>query len=221
MPHTVKILHTEYITPDVKRFSVQRPADYDFTPGQATDVAINKPGWTDQLRPFTFTSLPSARNLEFIIKIYEKHDGVTKQLALLHAGDELLLHDVFGTIQYKGPGFFIAGGAGVTPFIAILRNLHHKEKLRGNTLLVSNRTATDVILDEEFTKMLGKHFLKVFTRDHVIGYRERRIDRDTLITLVENFDKHFYVCGPDEFVKDINGMLTSLGATSESLVFEQ
>lgn len=221
MPHTVKILHTEYITPDVKRFSVQRPADYDFTPGQATDVAINKPGWTDQLRPFTFTGLPSARNLEFIIKIYEKHDGVTKQLALLHAGDELLLHDVFGTIQYKGPGFFIAGGAGVTPFIAILRNLHHKEKLRGNTLLVSNRTATDVILDEEFTKMLGKHFLKVFTRDHVIGYRERRIDRDTLITLVENFDKHFYVCGPDEFVKDINGMLTSLGATSESLVFEQ
>ncbi len=108
MPHTVKILHTEYITPDVKRFSVQRPADYDFTPGQATDVAINKPGWTDQLRPFTFTGLPSGRNLEFIIKIYEKHDGVTKQLALLHAGDELLLHDVFGTIQYKGPDIAIA-----------------------------------------------------------------------------------------------------------------
>lgn len=221
MPHTAKILHTEYITPDVKRFSVQRPAHYDFVPGQATDVAINKPGWTDQRRPFTFTSLPSARNLELIIKIYEKHDGVTKQLALLHAGDELLLHEVYGTIQYKGPGFFIAGGAGVTPFIAILRTLHHKEKLRGHTLLVSNRTATDVILDDEFTKLLGKHFLKVFTRDHVIGFREKRIDRDTLITLVQDFDQHFYVCGPDDFVKDINGLLTSLGATSESLVFEQ
>lgn len=221
MPHTAKILHTEYITPDVKRFSVQRPAHYDFVPGQATDVAINKPGWTDQRRPFTFTSLPSARNLELIIKIYEKHDGVTKQLALLHAGDELLLHEVYGTIQYKGPGFFIAGGAGVTPFIAILRTLHHKEKLRGHTLLVSNRTATDVILDDEFTKLLGKHFLKVFTRDHVIGFREKRIDRDTLITLVQDFDQHFYVCGPDDFVKDINGMLTSLGAASESLVFEQ
>jgi len=142
-------------------------------------------------------------------------------LGLLHTGDELLLHDVFGAIQYKGPGFFIAGGAGVTPFIAILRHLHEKKQLRGNTLLVSNRTADDVILDDEFTKLLGKRFLKVFTRQHVIGFHERRIDRDTLITLVQNFDQHFYVCGPDDFVKDMNAMLLTLGAKSESLVFEQ
>ncbi|MBK6752692.1 MAG: flavodoxin reductase [Flavobacteriales bacterium] len=219
--HKVSILHTEFITPNVKRFTLERPAGYAFEPGQAADVAINKPGWEEQRRPFTFTSLPGAKRLELIIKIYEKHDGVTKQLGLLHTGDELLLHDVFGAIQYKGPGFFIAGGAGVTPFIAILRHLHEKKQLRGNTLLVSNRTADDVILDDEFTKLLGKRFLKVFTRQHVIGFHERRIDRDTLITLVQNFDQHFYVCGPDDFVRDINAMLLTLGAKSESLVFEQ
>lgn len=219
--HTVKILHTEFITPDVKRFTVERPAGYTFEPGQATDVAVNKPGWTEQLRPFTFTNLPSSKRVEFSIKIYEARNGVTKQLGLLHAGDELLLHDVFGAITYKGPGFFIAGGAGVTPFIAILRYLHHEEKLHGNTLLVSNKTANDVILDDEFTKMLGKRFLKVFTRQHVIGFRERRIDRDTLVTLVQDFDQHFYVCGPDDFVKGINSILSGLGAKSESLVFEQ
>jgi ferredoxin-NADP reductase len=219
--HIVKILHTEFITPDVKRFSVERPAGYAFEPGQATDVAVNKPEWRDQLRPFTFTSLPASKRLEFTIKIYEGRGGVTKQLGLLHAGDEIVLHDVFGAIKYEGPGFFIAAGAGVTPFIAILRDLERKDRLRGNTLLVSNKTATDVILDDEFTKMLGKHFLKVFTRQHVIGFRERRIDRDTLITLVQDFDRHFYVCGPDDFVKDINAMLLSLGAKSESLVFER
>ena len=152
--------------------------------------------------------------------IRDRHDGLTKQLALLHTGDELLLHDVFGAITYKGPGFFIAGGAGVTPFVAILRDLHERNQLRGNTLLVSNRTATDVILDDEFTKLLGKRFLKVFTRQNVIGYHERRIDRDTLVTLVQDFDQHFYVCGPEEFVTDINALLLGLGAKSESLVFE-
>lgn len=221
MPHVVKILDTKYITPDVKRFVVQRPEGLVFTPGQAVDVAINKEGWRDQLRPFTFTNLPSAKRLEFTIKIYEKHHGVTEQLSLLHEGDELLLHDVFGAIQYKGPGFFIAGGAGVTPFIAILRDLHHRRLLKGNTLLVSNRTATDVILEDEFSRMLGKHFIKVFTRQHVIGFHERRIDRDTLITLVQDFDQRFYVCGPDDFVKDITAMLTSLGVQPDSLVVEQ
>lgn len=219
--HVVKILRTEFITPDVKRLTVERPKGYTFVPGQATDVAINAEGWRDKLRPFTFTSLTTARHLEFIIKIYAERDGVTKRIGLLHAGDELLLHEVFGAITYKGPGFFLAAGTGVTPFISILRDLHAHKTLKGCTLLVSNRTAHDVILEEELLKMLGKHFLRIFTRQNVIGFRERRIDRDTLVTLVQNFDQHFYVCGPSAFVTDINAMLLSLGASSESLVFEQ
>jgi len=41
-----------------------------------------------------------------------------------------------------------------------------------------------------------------------------------LVTLVQDFDQHFYVCGPEEFVTDINALLLGLGAKSESLVFE-
>lgn len=219
--NVVRILHTEFITPDVKRFTLERPAGHTFVPGQATDVSIDQPGWADKLRPFTFTNLPHARRLELIVKIYADHDGVTKRMGSLHAGDALILHDVFGAITYQGPGFFIAAGAGVTPFIAILRDLAHRDLLRGNTLLVTNRTATDVILDEELTRMLGRNFLKVFTRQHVIGFRERRIDRDMLVTLVQDFDQKFYVCGPDDLVQEMNGMLLELGARSESLVFER
>lgn len=220
-PQVVKILRTAYITPDVKQFTVERPPRFKFEPGQATMVAINKPGWTKKKRPFTFTNHRTARKLEFIVKIYPGHNGVTKEMALLRKGDELLLHEVFGAITYQGPGFFIAGGAGVTPFVSILRDLQRKKQLKGNTLLVSNRTAMDVILDEEFTHMLGRNFLKVFTRQNVIGFRERRIDRDILIALVQDFDQHFYVCGSQDFVSHINGMLLELGAKSEWLVFEQ
>ena len=120
--HIVKILETEYVTHNVKRFKLSKPDSYKFKPGQATDIVINLPGWKEERRPFTFTGLNDWDTLEFTIKIYNDHNGVTNELGKLHAGDELILHDVFGAINYKGEGVFIAGGAGVTPFIAISGN---------------------------------------------------------------------------------------------------
>lgn len=185
-------------------------------------MAIDLPGWTEKRRPFTFTCLPTAKKLEFIIKIYDDHDGVTRRMGLMHAGDALILHEPFGAITYQGPGYVIAGGTGVTPFIAILRQLHQLHATKGCTLLLTNRTVDDVILDGELTRILGeRHFLKVFTRQGVIGFKERRIARDLLVTLVQDFDQKFHVCGPEDLVKDINALLLELGASAQSLVFER
>lgn len=41
----------------------------------------------------------------------------------------LILHEVFGTISYQGEGLFIAGGAGVTPFISLFRSLKSKNEI--------------------------------------------------------------------------------------------
>ena len=217
----VEIMKVEYIALDVIRIQTKRPRGFHFEAGQGTMVAIDKEGWRDQERPFTFTGLSTARSLEFIIKIYREHDGVTKQMALLRKGERLLLNGVFGTIQYKGPGVFFAGGVGITPFVAIFRDLHKRKELKGNMLVFSTRTAGDVILDDELTRMLGKRYLNIFTRQSVIGFRERRIDRDVLITLVQDFDKHFYICGPQRFVNDLERMLVELGVTPDLLVVEQ
>ena len=219
--HVVKILEAYYITHDVKRFKVERPANYDFIPGQATDVSINIPERADELRPFTFTGLTEWDHLEFTIKIYNDHDGVTSTLGRLNAGSELILHDVFGAIQYKGPGVFIAGGAGITPFIAILRELYRIRKMDNNLLLFSNKTSADVILEEELKFMLKENFISVFTRENVVGFLSKRITKDFLIETVADFGQMFYVCGPDAFVADITTMLKDLGATPEALVIEK
>jgi ferredoxin-NADP reductase len=126
MTHTLKIKKITQITHDVKSYQLEKPADYSFVPGQATEVSIQKEGWTEEKRPFTFTSLPEDDFLEFIIKSYPDHNGVTEQMDQLEEGDQLIIDDPWGAIQYKGPGVFIAGGAGVTPFIAIFRDLHQK-----------------------------------------------------------------------------------------------
>ena len=219
--YPVKILECSYINHDVKRFIVEKPEGYTFIPGQATVVSIDLPEWRNELRPFTFTSLNEWPYLEFTIKIYNDHHGVTEQLGKTNAGVTLLLHDIFGTIQYRGPGVFIAAGAGVTPFIAILRDLYNQKIIAGNKLILSNKTSEDIICGKELFQMLGADFINVFTREGVIGFRERRIDRNFLIEMIRDFSSNFYVCGPDEFVKDMTGYLLSLGAVAGGIIFEQ
>ena len=214
----LKIRNTHYITHNVKRFVLEKPPGFEYTPGQSASISINKSGWENKIRPFTFTSLQHWDHLEFIIKIYEDHKGVTAQLGKLNTGDELLLHDVYGTIQYKGPGIFIAGGTGITPFIAIFRALFESGNLRKLALLYSNKTKDDIILHDELTKMLGPAYRNVFTQEGVIGFRERRIDRKFLIETIGSFDSRFYVCGPEIFTKEICDALISLGADPEFLI---
>ena len=155
-----------------------------------------------------------------MIKIYDDHSGVTKMLGRINAGEELILHDVFGAIKFDKPGVFIAGGTGITPFIAIFRDLYQKNKLRGNRLIYTNQTADDIIVGEELLRMFQKDFVNVLTRQGIVGYVGKRIDRNFLIENIVDFSQDFYVCGPDNLVKDIIKNLIDLGAEPETLIFE-
>ncbi|MBL7704645.1 MAG: flavodoxin reductase [Taibaiella sp.] len=216
--YPLKILDTDYLTHNVKRFVVEKPAGFSYIPGQSTHLAVNLPGWEDQWRSFTFTSLNSWNYLEFIIKIYDDHQGVTQQLGKLNAGATLLMKDVFGTINYKGPGIFLAGGTGITPFIAIFRALYHSGNMRNIGLLYSNHYHEDVILQEELTQMLGRGYVDFFSKEGVIGFGEKRINRKFLVETIGDFDKRFYVCGPETFVNDISNYLVELGARMDAII---
>ncbi len=219
--HIVSILDIGDVTHNVKFFRLERPAGYSFTPGHATDVSINKPGWEEKKRPFTFTALADKPYLEFTIKRYADHDGVTNQMHGLKPGDELIIRDVWGAIEYKGPGYFIAGGAGITPFIAILRQLHHDSKLEGCKLIFANKTAGDIIYEAELTSMLGNDFINILSEDTGGKYLHGRIDEAFLMKTIPDFNTHFYVCGPDKMIADINGILVKHGADPERVVFEK
>ena len=221
MPVSVAILKTEMVTHNVRHYRVEKPKNFHFGPGQATEVSIDKDGWRDEKRPFTFTSLQNDDTLEFTIKSYRDHPGVTNALWGLEAGDRLLLRDVWGTIQYRGVGTFIAGGAGVTPFIAILRHLHAKGGLAGNRLIVSNQTEKDIILRDEFEAMAGLETLWTVTNDPKSPLLQERIDADFLRSHVGAFDGRFYLCGPDGMVSQLRGTLEELGADVGSVTWER
>ena len=217
MEEKVKIKSIGQVTHDVKQFVTEKPSGYSYTPGHATEVSINKDGWKDEKRPFTFTSLNDADDLEFTIKIYPDHDGVTEQLDKLKPGDELIIRDTWGAIEYKGPGYIIAGGAGITPYIAILRELNKKGELDGNKLIFSNKTDKDIILKGELDQMLGDKTTYVITDQEDTKYTKGYLDKNFLKEQIKDFDKRFYVCGPPEMTEAINDILQDLGANPDSV----
>lgn len=222
MSYTVTIRDIKKITHDVNQYTFDKPGGYEFEPGQATEVAIDKDGWRDEKRPFTFTSLNEDPHLQFTIKIYPDHNGVTEQIGKLEEGDNFIIDDAWGTIQYKGPGVFLAGGAGVTPFIAILRDLHKRGGINGNKLIFSNKTEKDIILKEEFREMLGDNFVNTLTEaDESEKYLTEFIDREFIEKHIDDYDQNFYVCGPPQFVADISSYLQELGADTNGIVFEE
>lgn len=221
MNHATTLLMKEFVTHDVLRFILSRPEGFTFEPGQGVDLAIDADDWRDQSRPFTPTSSGNAGVLEFTIKIYSEHAGVTQALAELEPGAALAISDAWGTIGYRGPGVFIAGGAGITPFLAIMRQLRDEGRLAGHGLIFANKTAADVICEKELRAAFGEqaHFLV----DHgaTPGFEAGRVDEDLLKRRIEDWDQHFYVCGPPPFNDAVMQTLRRLGAQPEALVFEQ
>lgn len=218
--HIVKIQSIENITHDVLKIVTEKPEKYHFTPGQATDVSINKNDWKDKKNPFTFTCLPENNYLEFIIKTYPLRKSMTNELLKLKIHDELILHEVFGAINYEGEGTFIAGGAGVTPFISIFRDLQSKKEVENNKLIFANKKKEDIILENEFKKLLGNNFINILSDEKVEGYANGQITKDFIEANNSGINKLFYLCGPPPMMEAIEKQLTDLHVDKKSIIKE-
>jgi ferredoxin-NADP reductase len=218
--HIISIKSITHLTHDVLQIRTSKPNGYEFKPGQATEVSINNSKWITEQRPFTFTSLPSDDYLEFTIKTYTAHKGVTNELLSLKELDELVIHDVWGIITYHQPGVFIAGGAGITPFISILRELDSRHAIGSNMLLYANKTQRDIIQESEFEYLLGKSFINVLSDEKRDGYHHGMITEDFIKEHVYDFNQPFYVCGPPPMLKEIEKQLHNLGVADHHIIKE-
>ncbi len=215
-------IHTiESLNHNVLRLVTDKPKGYDFKPGQATMVAVDKEGLRTEKRPFTFTSLPSEKHLEFTIKTYPSHEGVTDAIKDLQAGDHLLIEDPWGAITFQGKGTFIAGGAGLTPMLAILKDQAKKNGDAVHLLIFSNKTARDLFLKEELEAITHGKLLLTFTEETVENAEKGRVDKDFLKKHLTHFDQFFYVCGPPGMVDSVSTDLEELGADPEKIVTEE
>jgi len=209
----VKILKTDFVTHNVKRLIVEKPKDYKFNPGQATEISINNE-LKNEKRPFTFTSTNKDSVLEFVIKKYP--NGITEKIHELKPGDELIIGEVFGYYDYKGEGVFIAGGTGITPFLSIFRSMQNNQNK--NKLIFSNKQHKDIIFERELKEIFQDNLKLLLTEEKKKDYLNKRINKSFLKKEIEDFNQHFYICGPVKFVEDIKKILLKIGIKEELII---
>lgn len=220
MEHALRITSITPVTHDVLGIVTEKPPGIEYLPGQAADISINHPAWREEKRAFTFTSLPDQDHLEFTIKTYPERKGVTNELLRLKSGDELLLWGVFGDIAYKGRGLFIAGGAGITPFISIFRFLKQRNDVAGNKLIFANKKKIDIIRESEFRSLLGNDFVNILSDENTTGYAHGFITESFLRPYTPGPDGYVYLCGPPPMMDAVLNELTNLGIREDRIVKE-
>jgi len=153
---------------------------------------------------------------------------------VLHPGDEVEVRGPIGgwftwRPEEGGPLLLVAGGSGVAPLMAMIRQRAAVRSPAPVCLLYSSRTYEEIIFREELDRSAAADGdLKVdytLTRSQSPGWQgySRRIDRGMLEEVAWAPEEHplIFICGPTPLVESVATLCVELGYTPERIKTER
>jgi len=193
-------------------------------PGQHVDVRLTADDGYQAQRSYSISSAPEDELLSLTVERVADGEVSPYLHDELRVGDRLQLRGPIGghfvwTSATNDPLFVIAGGAGITPFMAMLRHRAKAARRAPVLLIYSARSLKDVIYHDELDAMArGDDDLRVIyalTRQQPEGWQGHRgrVDKTLLAAtcLPASQPPAIYVCGPSSFVESVSGSLVELG----------
>ena len=217
MTYAVKLLKKEKLTHDVLGLVLERPTAYDFAPGQYLEFTLDRAGRPSEKTALSFTGLNSDRELHLALKTHLEKEDITAHIKRLEEGAMLQISDPKDEVVYRGPGVFIAGGTGITPFMSIFRQLDKDGKLDGNMLLYANKRGEDICFEGELYTMFGTDFISILALEDRPRNATGLIDVGFIEKHVKDLEQPFYVCGPEPFVNDVVDVLKEVGVAKSRM----
>jgi ferredoxin-NADP reductase len=221
--------------PDTKTIHLKWPdgRDYDFKTGQF--ITLYWPDAPTYKRAYSLSSCALDRGF---FEVTVKRDGKmgTRIVDWAKEGDTMFVLPPTGRFLpvFDPPGkhlICIAGGSGVTPFRAFVREATRRQLDTRITILYSVRTTRDIIFNEEFRHLEAQNprfrFLVTCTRlgeeDPWPGRRGRITPQWTKEAAgAEAAHCYFYACGPNALVESAEELvLHELGLPKEQLRLEK
>jgi NAD(P)H-flavin reductase/ferredoxin len=199
------------LTHDITRL-VLRADGFEFTPGQYVDLHVD-----GERRSFSMANLPGDGRIELIIKRYPGGRFSGKLDGSLGPGDPISFTGPYGSVRVRDserPILMIAGGSGMAPILALLRELERQECQRPIRFFYGARTDADLFYTDvasrlcDFTPVTGR-----FVHEAVDEF---------LATAGDGFAApDVYMCGPPPMVEAAEAMLARRGIDEQRIFVDK
>ena len=144
----LSLIGSETIADGAMAFHFSKPTGLRFQAGQWAKITLINPSETDRggnSRTFTIASSPDEDSLMFATRM--RDTAFKRALKAMAPGTKVRISAPSGDLVLSAdtsrPHVLIAGGIGITPFLAMIRQATKRGLLHDITLIYSNRSNTD------------------------------------------------------------------------------
>ena len=220
-------------TPKVRSLFLDVPAWPGHIAGQHVDVRLTAEDGYQAQRSYSIASPPNATRLELTIQRLDEGEVSSYLAAEARPGDRFEIRGPIGghfvwRPTMTEPLLLIAGGSGVVPLMAMLRDRAANGAPVTARLIYSSRTFDDIIYRAELEQLAGDERLNVIhtlTDAQPAGWtgESRLIDRDMLARngFAPRERPRIYICGPTGLVEAAARYLVELGHPAEAVKTER
>ena len=193
--------------------------------GQHADVRLTAEDGYQVERSYSIAS-PPAEAPHITLTVERLDDGEVSPYLVdeLRVGDKLELRGPIGgyfvwEARLGGPLLLVAGGSGIVPLMAMVRQRAAVGSTVPARLLYSSRAYDEIIYREELdrlsTSSTGLEVIHTLTREQPAGWAgyHRRIDGEMLREVAWPLDERplAFICGPTPFVETAAASLVATG----------
>jgi ring-1,2-phenylacetyl-CoA epoxidase subunit PaaE len=208
---------------------------YTFLAGQYVNLRLTLDG-KEIRRAYSICSSPESGELRIAVKAVK--DGAFSQFAntTLKAGDVIEVGKPEGKFTFEPAAdkqnSYIAfvSGSGITPVISIIKSVLKSEPKSSFVLVYGNKSPEETIFHQELHDLhlqyVSRFFVDyVYSKVNVEHAQFGRIDKSVINFALGNkhkemsFDK-FYICGPEEMINTVSGVLKEKNVKDSAIHFE-
>ncbi|HEY7023212.1 MAG TPA: ferredoxin reductase [Ktedonobacterales bacterium] len=221
-------------TPRVRSLVLDAPNWQMYSAGQHLDVRLTAEDGYQTERSYSVASAPASPHVTITVERLDDGEVSPYLTEELRAGDQLELRGpIGGWFTWRpsdgGPLLLVAGGSGIAPLMAMIRQ---KAALRSPVpvrLLYSSRAYEEIIFRKELDQLVAAeseltvaHTLTRSQPESWTGY-SRRIDRAMLEEFAWAAEEHplTFVCGPTPLVESVATICVEMGYAPERVKTER
>jgi ferredoxin-NADP reductase len=233
--YSLRLRRKEVVAEDTMAFYFEKPAGFQFTPGQYSDFTLINPPETDaegNIRSFTIASAPHEEDLMIATRM--RDTAFKRVLKSMAVGAQITMAGPQGSFALRADSprssILLAGGIGITPFRSMALDASTSRHAHRLLLLYSNRRPEDAAFLHELQALAAKNknFALVATMTEIEKSKRKwegktgYIDKQMLSEYASDLKTAIcYLAGPPAMVSSIGKALSDAGVGKDAIQAEE